>query len=62
MEEIEALHAQRNEANEKLQAVLATVADHQKQHESKREGAQQLGHQNPPLRRNLAAGKRDRSG
>ena len=60
--EVQTLDAQRNEANEKLQAILATIEQQQQQLESKRGDAQQLGKQIAQVGENLGAAKEHRSG
>jgi chromosome segregation protein len=60
--EVEALDAQRAEANEKLQVVLAAIEEQQQQLESKRGDAQRLGKQIQQVGENLGAAKEHRSG
>ncbi len=60
--EVETLDAQRAEANDKLQVVLAAIDDQQQQLESKRGDAQQLGKQIQQVGENLGAAKEHRSG
>jgi chromosome segregation protein len=60
--EIEALDAQRGEANGKLEQVVATIADQQQQLEAKRADAAQLGKQIRQVGENLGAAKEHRSG
>jgi chromosome segregation protein len=60
--EVEALDAQRAEANDKLQVALAAIAEQQQQLEAKRVDAQQLGKQIQQVGENLGAAKEHRSG
>ncbi|HEX8523720.1 MAG TPA: chromosome segregation protein SMC [Tepidisphaeraceae bacterium] len=60
--EIDTLDAQRAELNQKLEAVVALIADQQAQLENKREQASHLGKQIQQVGENLGAAKEHRSG
>jgi chromosome segregation protein len=62
MEEIEALQAQRDASQRKLDAVIAEIESHQMRLEAKREAATALGRQISSISESLGAAKEHRSG
>jgi chromosome segregation protein len=62
MGEIGRLQAQRDEAQQKLDAILGEIESHQLRMEAKRDSAQQLGRQIASLGESLGAAKEHRSG